>query len=151
MPDALDNLYGNGHHQPSLQSLHAALHLIIDGFQHVYIIIDALDECAERWELLNWIREIGQWNMGKLHLLITSRREQDIILGLEQLDPIHVCMEGKSVDDDIQSYLEWRLCTDNRLARWRNTKVQGKIRAKLMEGACGMYGPFNYVNSIHTW
>jgi hypothetical protein len=37
VPDALDKLYGNGHHQPSLHTLHATLQLILDGFQHVYI------------------------------------------------------------------------------------------------------------------
>jgi hypothetical protein len=139
VPDALDKLYGNGHHQPSLDTLHATLQLILDGFQHVYITIDALDECVERGALLSWIREIGQWKMGKLHLLTTSRRERDITQGLESLDPTHVFMEGKSIDDDIQAYLEWRLCTDDKLVRWENTKIQGKIKAKLMEGAHGMY------------
>jgi hypothetical protein len=85
--------------------------------------IDALDECVERGALLSWIREIGQWKKGKLHLLTTSREERDITQGLKSLDPTHVFMEGKSIDDDIQGYLEWRLHTDDKLVRWENTKI----------------------------
>src|SRR5271154_14284 len=54
LPFPLVKLYGHGHQQPSINSLHETLQLMISGFEQVYIIIDALDECTEPVKLLEW-------------------------------------------------------------------------------------------------
>jgi len=55
---------------------------VVVGFEHVYLITDALDECpklsGERGKLLDTLREIYGWKMGCMHILATSRREVDI-------------------------------------------------------------------------
>jgi hypothetical protein len=51
VPAVLTKLYHSCHDggaQPSAESLHATLLLILDDFNDVYIDLDALDECAER-------------------------------------------------------------------------------------------------------
>src|ERR1700761_6939256 len=51
VPKVLANLYaccGNGHQEPTLDDLQITLQKILDGFHSTFIILDALDECAER-------------------------------------------------------------------------------------------------------
>lgn len=81
LPVALKDLYhdhGDGHARPSLESLSDALREIIAGFDRVYIVIDSLDECRDRFELVQWIQTMTGWNSDRLHLLFTSRPEPDI-------------------------------------------------------------------------
>ena len=57
VPTMLTKLYHSCHDggsQPSVESLHATLLLILEAFDDVFVILDALDECAERKELLKW-------------------------------------------------------------------------------------------------
>jgi hypothetical protein len=54
---------------------------MIQAFDETFIILDALDECKGRQELLENIDEIGKWKTEKLHILCTSRREKDISYG----------------------------------------------------------------------
>jgi hypothetical protein len=71
VPRVLVNLYascGNGHQEPTLDDLQNTLQRILDGFSSTFIILDALDECAEREKLLDWIQ--------------TFILEKDINLGL---------------------------------------------------------------------
>ena len=77
MPKVLVNLYaccGNGHQEPTLGDLQNTLQKILDGFSSTFIILDALDECAEREKLLNWIQ--------------TLILEKDINLGLHLILPV---------------------------------------------------------------
>jgi len=144
VPNPLSRLYescGSGGWQPSINSLHATLRLILNEFQDVYIILDSLDECKERETLLTWIKEIVDWRKHKLHLLATSRDEADIRGHLALLGPIHVGMERELVDHDIQKYIHHKLRMDPNLNQW-DKMVQNKINDKLMTGAEGMYSPF---------
>ena len=57
----LMNLYarcGNGHQEPTLDDLQNTLRGMLNGFSSTFIILDALDECAEREKLLNWIQTV---------------------------------------------------------------------------------------------
>ena len=84
-PAALNNLYdecNSGVQPPSLESLQRTLLLILDSFCDVYVIVDALDECSDRIKLLNWIKEIAGWKVGKLHFMATSRPEREIEIRL---------------------------------------------------------------------
>jgi hypothetical protein len=79
---------GDGKQQPSHCSLLVSLNQAVQGFEETFIVLDALNECKERFELLEDIRTIAAWNLGKLHILATSRREMDIEESL-----------GPSIDD----------------------------------------------------
>jgi hypothetical protein len=54
---------------------------MVQEFDEAYIILDALDECKDGMELLENVDEIAGWNLKKLHILATSRREKDIVQG----------------------------------------------------------------------
>lgn len=131
----------HGERQPTRHSLLLTLRKMVEEFAETFIILDALDECVERKELLADIKEIAKWKLGKLHMLVTSRREIDIERSLGPLinDHDEVCIQDDLVNDDIRAYVRQRLETDEELARWRSRpEVQDEIETKLMEKANGM-------------
>ncbi|KZP12282.1 hypothetical protein FIBSPDRAFT_985862 [Athelia psychrophila] len=81
IPVALAEMYrkcDKGTRQPPIEMLEATLVIILDSFDNVYIIIDSLDECSERKDLLKWIQSIASRASGTLHMMATSRSEPDI-------------------------------------------------------------------------
>ncbi|KZP26164.1 hypothetical protein FIBSPDRAFT_949634 [Athelia psychrophila] len=82
IPTALSDVYrahGNGREHPSLSCLRETLERVLQEYDHFYIVIDSLDECGDRLELLAWISSMASWKSNRLHLLLTSRPEADIM------------------------------------------------------------------------
>ena len=139
-PEALKSLYSqnlNGQRQPTTEDLVAILKHIIGSFQHVYVIIDALDECQDREQLLPLIEEIVEWKLGNLHLLATSRQERDIENCVGPLISAQINLHSVQVNADIRTHLRERLKNDSKLKKWP-AKIHGQIEAALMDGAHGM-------------
>ncbi|KAF7973994.1 hypothetical protein HWV62_13605 [Athelia sp. TMB] len=136
IPAALVQLYGGGHETPSLTSLQKTLHQIIAGFERAYIVIDALDECTDREKVLAWTQDLLRQNMSQLHILFSSRREQDIVRCLEPIASIaHVSLAGASTNADIETYVDAMLA---KVTSW-DTKTRARVKSALMEGADGMF------------
>jgi hypothetical protein len=146
---ALNDLYdrcGSGVRQPSLGSLQGTLFLILDGFCNAYVIVDALDECSDRGRVLNWIKEMTRWKVGKLHFLVTSRQERDIELGLQPLEPVSICLEGESVDLDIATYLDQMLQDNEQPTAWnKDAHIRDRVKISLLTGAQGMYDTIHII------
>ena len=144
MSSGLDSLYSssqNGLRQPPSDALVKVLQELIEEFPCTYIIIDALDECDDRKELMKVIKRIYAWQLQGLHLLFTSRREGDIESTLGRiLDERNIlCIQTKAVDHDIKLYIRQRLSEEESLQKWRpDAKIQQQIENSLMEGAHGM-------------
>jgi hypothetical protein len=124
-----------------VKSLQSTLCLILDRFNDAFIVLDSLDECAERKELLKWIKEMTSWKHGKLHLLATSRLEEDIAKQLRQLEPLRVCLKPELVTPDIEKYVNSIIQTEEAFKRW-NERDKANIRNKLLGRADGMYACF---------
>jgi hypothetical protein len=138
LPATLTKLFHSCHDggsQPTVKSLQSTLILILDAFDDVYIVLDALDECAERKDLLKWITEMINLRKNKLHLLVTSRHEEDIAMRLRLLDPDHVCTESELVKSDIARYIDSILDVED---QWSND-TKATIKSTLLERAGGMY------------
>jgi hypothetical protein len=141
VPAVLTKLYHSCHDglsQPSIGSLHATLLLILEAFDDVFIILDALDECTERKDLLKWIKEMTSWRKVKLHLLATSRPEEDIAGHLRMLDPDHVNMIPDLVGRDIERYINGMIYDEDTFGRWGD-EVKANIKNKVLKRAGGMY------------
>ena len=132
VPKVLVNLYaqcGDGHQEPTLDDLQKTLRGMLDGFSSTFIILDALDECAEREKLLTWIQTIileyleKDINLG-LHLIVTSRPEQEIEDKLKFYH--HLDLVEESENHDLVTYLDYQLQNDSDLAKW-NSDTQEKI------------------------
>jgi hypothetical protein len=141
VPAVLTKLYHSCHDggaQPSVESLQATLLLILDAFNDVYIVLDALDECAERKEVLKWIKQMTSWRKSKLHLLATSRPEEDIAKYLRLLDPDHVNIKQDLVGRDIEKYIDSILYDEDSFGQWGD-EVKTNIKNTVLESAEGMY------------
>lgn len=108
------NLYekhNKGERRVSDKDLTAILRSVVESFDRVYIIVDALDECNSgrtRRELLSGLQVIAQWELLPLQLLFTSRREHDIttrLLPLCESSNIDLNSRNMSVNEDIVFYV----------------------------------------------
>jgi hypothetical protein len=107
-----------------------------------YIIIDALDECPntgdERTELCNILTKMHSWSRERLHILVTSRKETDL---LESLLPIvtqeSIGIQGSVVDTDIRKFVRTQLQVNSKLSKLSG-ELQAEIEQALVEKSGGM-------------
>ena len=143
IPPVIESLYGrcsDGREKPNFDQLQETLRAIIDAFNEVYIVLDALDECTERHRLIPTLETIAQWKQSQLHVLATSRKERELeeclIALTKKIDRIGI--QGDSVENDIRSYILNRLRTDSRLRRLEKLRMDKEIEATLGTKADGM-------------
>ena len=87
IPASLDDLFTlceSGQRPPPVDALQEVLRSIIQELPEVYVVLDALDECAQHEELMQTLKAIAGWKLQNLHLLVTSRREHAIESTLEE-------------------------------------------------------------------
>jgi hypothetical protein len=140
-PHALESLFSTNergaHRDPSQEDLMSTLRTIISGFQAVYIAFDALDECPERSIFLTVLREVHDWNLDTLHLLVTSRKERDIQKALGGLVSHQVPMDKSLIDRDIQVYVSRRLVEDVEFGMCSEDEKE-MVKTTLTQGGHGM-------------
>ncbi|OWT42470.1 NACHT and ankyrin domain protein [Pochonia chlamydosporia 170] len=146
----LDSLYSScqdGCRQPSCESLCKTFLRMIEGIKEVWIVLDALDECCTRQGLsteglLLWIRDLLTSEQRNVHLLVTSRPEQDItsaVSGFADKEDI-VPIKSDVITDDIRAYVHTRVREHEGLRRWRSQPdVQDEIESRLVDQADGMF------------
>ena len=144
VPPVLETLYTScmeGGRHPDFEALKETLHKMTSAFRATFIILDALDECRERTELLADIEELSSWEDTNLRILATSRREKEIedsILRLTK-DVNRICIQSALVNADIRAYVHGQVRTNRRLQRWQKMpNVQLEIENTLMDKANGM-------------
>jgi len=135
-----------GRSQPSCESLCKLLLQMMEKAKEVWIVLDALDECGTRKGsttegLLSWIRDLVTLEQRNVHLLVTSRPEQDIQSGLSGL--VHekdtVLIQSGLVSDDIHAYIHTKVRESDGLRRWKkHPDIQDEIETTLIEKANGM-------------
>jgi hypothetical protein len=119
---------------------------MIDPLEDVYIVLDALDECCTRTGthtkgLLSWIKDLLGSCQRNIHLLVTSRPEQDIQSKLSDL--VHkentIPIQSDLISGDIYAYIHTRVRQGDGLRRWREQReVQDEIKAALIRKANSM-------------
>ncbi|KAF1955323.1 hypothetical protein CC80DRAFT_91782 [Byssothecium circinans] len=66
VPASLDTLFSScesGQRQPSVRALLETLRLMIQELPHAYVVLDALDECAQREELMGVLKTVAGWQL----------------------------------------------------------------------------------------
>jgi ankyrin repeat domain-containing protein 50 len=101
-------------------------------FNHVFIIVDGLDECQYRENLLEMVLKLT----GEIHILVTSRREADIRAKFASQPAI--AMNELAVQADIKAHIENRLQNGRKLLNLRPA-MKEEIKQKLWETSSGMY------------
>ena len=100
----------------------------------MYIFFDALDE--DRREFLTLLKQTHGWGIGTLHLLATSRREEDIAKVMSTLVSRELFIDESLVDGDIRIHVSETLDHDKDFERYSAEKRM--IKSALTEGAHGM-------------
>jgi hypothetical protein len=105
--NALFSSCESGQRQPEMNPLLEATRQAAQDFTQIYIVLDALDECKQRSELLDTLETVAGWQLGNLHLLMTSWKERDIERSLEAYveESDTVCLQRDVMDQDIQRYV----------------------------------------------
>ncbi|KAL4990295.1 purine and uridine phosphorylase [Aspergillus falconensis] len=132
----------DGHRQPTYESLFTTFIQMANYVSKIQIVIDALDECKTRKDLLSWMEDLARSGHTGLHFLVTSRKEEDIESELKRW--LHqgdiISIQQDPVNRDIQLYVYRRLQNDRGFERWRTAPaVQDEIKTELMEKANGMF------------
>lgn len=125
---------------PAFGTLRKVLLEILKGFETVFVVFDALDECEERKELMCLFRELVGDGIGcTIKLFITSRRESDIQKSFHEIDSIEI--EATKISSDIKAYVNHEIdqrSQDGRL-ELSSKKLRGEIVSSLIDRAGGMY------------
>ena len=126
------------HGLPPSEELADCLQRLIQRFQHVYIILDALDEIPPdkaREDVLDSIGMMQNWPFTGLHLLVTSRDLPDIRKSLNFSSDQEVKMRNAGIDKDIENFISSRLHGDRRLQKWLpyHSKIE-EILSKRAQG-----------------
>lgn len=141
----LDDLFAqskNGRGDPSLETLLKVLQQLLREFSHAYLVIDALDECSQRDELMGILATIARWNLKNTHMVVASRLERDIEIAVEglALEAVIVAFRNSDVDKDIRQYVRQRLSDDAALKKWNGDPgLRSEIEDVLTRGSQGMY------------
>ena len=101
-----------------------------------YIVIDALDECVDREDLLSLIEQILDWK-GGVHVFATSRKERDIEEALSVCAIYRTDFNIDNVDVDIRLHVQRQIQDDPKLAAWP-LQIQQEIEQSLGSRANGM-------------
>lgn len=118
--------------------------------QRNFIILDALDECNDREELLHFLVELSKSESSSLNLLMSSRRETDIQRQLDHLSQITLAEASNAHDIDL--YIQSRLqeMINGKKLKLRDPNLQEKIFQCLTSRAGGMYVSQANLKSKHT-
>ncbi|KAI6080966.1 nucleoside phosphorylase domain-containing protein [Hypoxylon rubiginosum] len=143
--DSLHSSCGDGGQQPSLESLCMTFQNMVEQAGEVWIVLDALDECStrneHRAELLRWIESLRGLQMN-IHLLVTSRIEQDIKTSIENCSRSQdiIPIQSALIEEDIRTYIHARVQEHQGLKRWQSRPdIQSEIETALLEKADGMF------------
>lgn len=140
LPEEIWELYeqcGQGRQQPNAALLLSALLSLLKSSSRTYLIIDALDECSELDDLLKLISQIRNDCPSQVNLLVTSRREQGVMLNPGELASSIIDLQCTMNDNDIELYIHAVLKEDPILKRWE-ISLKEKIYKILTDKAHGM-------------
>jgi ankyrin repeat domain-containing protein 50 len=134
---------------PPSRDLEDCLHQLVQAFDHVYIILDALDESPRdkhRQGVLEALVDIREWAEPGVHILVTSRDEPDIRAVI--YDELHaspgevVPMKNASIDKDIASFISGCLKDRRDLQKFKAYHDQiEKALTQRANGVCVLLSP----------
>jgi hypothetical protein len=115
-----------------------ALSAVLHYFDHIYLVVDALDESLNRGSLLQTLVKISTDQIfKKIRLMAFSRKEIDIERTFENV-ATGISLSNTWVEEDIRLYIQNRLRNSHKLRRWPEA-LRAEIETALVNGAKGMY------------
>lgn len=117
VPTAVYDLYRHGG-SPTARVLLQTLEKVVQAFDKVFIIVDAVDESQHRENLLRVLHTLAtDARFENLRVLVTSREYVDIEEVMRDI-ATPVSMRNYLLDQDIALYVRSKLDGDTKLRRW---------------------------------
>jgi len=136
VPHELQNIYRSGK-EPSLSSLLDILHCLLEQFERVYVVLDAVDESIPRADLLRVIRDLStDARFLTLGLLVTSRQYIDIEQALEACSTL-ITMSNPFVEEDIGIFVQSTIQSSVTFQRWPED-LRNEMQERIPKQAKGM-------------
>jgi hypothetical protein len=140
-PDELESAFDrSGSHvgqrrRPTFTVLKQVL-LLLAKDNRITLLIDGLDECGGREEILEFVSSLGEED-GNISMLITSRNELEIQEALKFFTAVRIENRLKEMNRDIQNYVNHRFQSDKKLQKLSNS-VKNDIANAMMFKSSGM-------------
>jgi hypothetical protein len=114
--------------RPDLSQLASTLQAVCNGFQHVFLVLDALDECEdERRALL--LAQLGSLDQSRCRFFLTSRPHLlDLQKSLRDSPQISI----KAQDSDIRLLIQKRIEDDSALSEL--VENNERLKAAIVDG-----------------
>ena len=126
-------------HKLLLQDLEHCVQKMMSVFSRVYLVIDGIDEIAERQHILSFINSLQR--SVKVHLLVACRPLLDIEKHL--CNTLRLNIEANLVLEDIETYIQWRLNNDQKFKRIKPS-LKKTIYDRLTAQCMGMLSSFQF-------
>lgn len=124
-------------HQPSVTQLLEALESVLDVFETVFVVIDAVDESLSRLDLLRVLRDlVTDSRFESIRLLATSREYYDIETHFSDIS-VELSMNNPLVQEDIRLYVQSVMASNPKFRAWPKS-LTTEIENGLAKGAEGM-------------
>ncbi|KAH7025222.1 ankyrin repeat-containing domain protein [Microdochium trichocladiopsis] len=140
--DQAFELHGSGKRQPDLSALSQTIVAALTATPKAVLVLDALDECTTRRELLLWLRDTVKNLEGcDFKLIVTARPEPEFerevppVFGPENC----VALDKTAVDADIRSYVMAELQEPRFSEKGIPQSILDSIVDKVGDGADGMF------------
>ncbi|EXL39659.1 hypothetical protein FOCG_17746 [Fusarium oxysporum f. sp. radicis-lycopersici 26381] len=139
--DSLFTSHDDGQRQPDMTALSACVDTMIETAGKVFLIIDALDECTTREELLQWLKHLAP---RKAQLIVTGRPEVEFQSAVPRSFDEHNCilLDKQAVNADICAYVEATL-------KQKPDFVDKKLSPSILEEMCDKIG--NRADGMFRW
>ncbi|KAK0723571.1 Pfs, NACHT and ankyrin domain protein [Lasiosphaeria miniovina] len=142
---ALDELFAlcnEGTKQPATDAMTGTLRKMLQHSPRAWVVLDALDECSTRGELLDWLETLASPDLAHIQLIATSRLigELESGLGWWFRDDCMIPIDNASVGEDIGSYVKARLRTGQLQKRWASEPaILDEIESAIRKMAGAMF------------
>ncbi|KAK2787291.1 hypothetical protein FQN53_005450 [Emmonsiellopsis sp. PD_33] len=137
IPNDLTELYQRAQ-EPRIPQLLDALESILDQFDIVFIMVDAVDESLPRETLLKVLRDFATDNrFGKIRLLATSREYFDIETCFSPIS-VSLSTNHPELENDIQIYVHSELARNRKFKTWPPALLI-EVEDSLAKGSKGMF------------
>ena len=111
---------------------------VLEGFDIIYILIDALDESKPRQRLLKLIRDlVADPRFHKVQLVASSREYLDIEETMSNVS-VGISMDNSQVEDDIRSVVRSTLKDNKAFVHWPPDLIR-EIERVIPRRSHGMY------------
>ncbi|KAI9890433.1 MAG: hypothetical protein M1814_003917 [Vezdaea aestivalis] len=127
--------------KPTREMVHSYFRDSLKHFSKVCLVVDALDECTDRENMLEDLFDLPKSCPGDLKLLVTSRKHTDIQEALDSVDHLWIDMEASLVQPDIKKFVDAEIEEIIRKQRikLRDPNLQNQIANVLSEKSGGMF------------